>query len=195
MKSIAFIDFDGTLLRNDSFPLFLIYNKGILLFLFSALLFVPQIIIAQLLNTDKGKIKEKWLRFHFKGLEEEKLKIIGDEFAKYIISSGKLRTGLLTEIKRLKTTGTECIIVSASPDLWIGPISISLDLDYICTELEFSDGRFSGRFKTPNCKGIEKKTRILKKFDLANYSHIISYGNSSDDLEMMSLANEQYWIR
>ena len=195
MKSIAFFDFDGTISRSDSFPAFITYTKGYTNFIWASLRFIPLLILSKLLNGDQGEIKEKWLEYHYKGTNKERLNQWAENFNQYLHESGSLRNEMLQTIRNLQKENIECVIVSASPDIWIDSISRSLKMDYICTELEFKDGIFTGKFSRPNCKGIEKKNRIIEKYVLSDYSRIIVYGDSSGDNEMMELATEKHWIR
>lgn len=195
MKSIAFFDFDGTVSRSDTFPAYIIFTKGYLSFILASLLFVPRLIYSKIFNSDQGKIKERWLAYHFKGVKKKTLSEWADQFVKHLHESGGFRSDMVKTIKSLQKENIECVIVSASPDLWIASISRSLQMAYICTELEFKEDKFTGKFSKPNCKGPEKENRIKEKYNLSEYSRIIVYGDSSGDEEMMALATEKHWIK
>lgn len=194
MKSIAFFDFDGTITKSDSFPKFIIYAKGYIKFACAAAFFVPKVVLASLLKKDTGKIKEEWFSFHFKGMKEENLKSLGNSFSLELKKKNRFRYNILDTIKELRDSGSEVIIVSASLNIWIDPFSQSLQMNYICTELEFKDGYFTGRFSTPNCKGEQKRIRIENKYNISEYERVIVYGDSSGDTEMMALATEPHWV-
>jgi HAD superfamily hydrolase (TIGR01490 family) len=195
MKSIAFFDFDGTIIRRDSFPAFIIFSRGYIKFTLAAIWFIPCVIIARIFNQDQGKVKEKWFSFHFKGEDRAIMENQAADFIRFLQNSGTIRENIISTIKDFQKSGIPCVIVSASPDIWIKPFSNQYQMDYICTEVEINDEILSGRFRGKNCKGAEKKIRINKKYNLQDYDRIIAYGDSSGDNEMMSLATEVNWIR
>ena len=195
MKSIAFFDFDGTLIKKDSFLSFIIFSKGYLNFFLAGVWFTPQVIIAGIFGFDKGKVKERWFSYHFKGVNKEAVNKLGDSFSKHLQDSGAVRMELLSIVKDLQNKGIECIIVSASLDIWIKPFSKSYEMAYICTQAEYINNRLSGKFLGKNCNGEQIKIRINENYKLEEYDRIIVYGDSSGDKEMMSLANEKYWIK
>ena len=86
------------------------------------------------------------------------------------------------------------VIVSASTDIYLKDIADILDVDLICTEAEVVNDYFTGQFRTPDCSSEQKKIRILEKYDLSQYDYVYAYGNSREDLDMLSLADFGYMV-
>jgi phosphoserine phosphatase len=59
--------------------------------------------------------------------------------------------------------------------------------------LEFVEGKFSGRFATPNCNGQEKVNRIKEYLNPEDYNPIFAYGNSSGDKPMLDMADHGFY--
>ena len=68
----------------------------------------------------------------------------------------------------------------------------------LCTELETSDGVYTGRLVGPNCRAAHKETRIRQwcsesgvDLDAIHYA----YGDSRGDTEMMALASHPIFVK
>ena len=85
------------------------------------------------------------------------------------------------------------VLVSASLDLYLKPVCSYLNIDLICSEVEIKAGKLTGFYQTPDCSNTQKKIRILEKYNLDNYAEIYAYGNSKEDIEMLSLAQQRYF--
>lgn len=119
------------------------------------------------------------------------MKALGAGFYAKIIP-GLLRSDLLETLRLAVKNGEKVVIVSASLDLWLRPFCHVEGFELLCTELEFLDGKYTGRFSTPNCNGQEKAVRILADYDLQSYEKTIAYGNSEGDAAMFELADEVF---
>ena len=83
------------------------------------------------------------------------------------------------------------IVVSASVENWVKPFLPQAEV--LATKVETADGRLTGRFLTPNCYGSEKVRRIREVLTGARGQyHIIAYGDSRGDSEMLNYADEAY---
>ena len=69
-----------------------------------------------------------------------------------------------------------------------------MGVNLICTETEIKDGFFTGHYSTADCSSEQKRLRILENYDIHQYQNIYAYGNSVEDLEMLSLANHTYMV-
>ncbi len=141
----------------------------------------------------EGEIaKRKVLAFLFKGKSELELKQLGISFTEKIIPSILLPKAL-KEIRMHKKQGNKIIVISASLDIWLKPWADSMGIELICTQMEFDNQKFSGRFATANCVGIEKVNRINSYLKLNEFNSIYAYGNSSGDKQMLELADYKYY--
>ena len=66
-------------------------------------------------------------------------------------------------------------------------------LKLIATKLEVKNNNITGNFKTKNCYGEEKVTRIKKELDINKYNDIYAYGDSNGDKEMLNIATHPFY--
>lgn len=191
-KGLALFDFDGTITRKDSLLEFIKFSSGKLGFLLVMGLFSPLIFYYVFVKKDGEIAKMNVLSFLFKGKSMEELNQLGQEFSKKVIPSILLPRAV-EEIEILKEKGHRIIVVSASLDIWLKPWTEEMRLELICTKMEFEDGKFTGKFATPNCTGEEKAIRINAHLNLKEYSPIKAYGNSSGDNPMLALADHAFY--
>jgi len=85
------------------------------------------------------------------------------------------------------------VVVSASLDAYLIPWCRALTIDLICTELEISGGRLTGRYVQGDCYGPEKVRRIRECVTLAGYGTIYAYGDTEDDRPMLEMADRMYF--
>ena len=87
---------------------------------------------------------------------------------------------------------SQIYVVSASIDNWVQPFLP--DVKVAGTQVEVLNGRLTGRFTTPNCYGQEKVNRIQKLLTCPRTElHIIAFGDSRGDREMLNYADEAYY--
>ena len=192
---LLLVDLDGTLLRGNSLPVFLINVLGWWkLILGLPLLFLGWIGVVIRCGIQSGKLKESLLCHYFKGQHRATMEAFGEKCA-----LGKLIFMLnpLVEqtLKEAQMNGETVVLVTASLDIWVKPLARYMGMMVLCTEVEYdSQDLFTGRFATPNCKYGEKKRRILEKFDVEKYDRIVAFGNSKGDAAMFKLADEVWWV-
>ena len=84
--------------------------------------------------------------------------------------------------------------MSASIDLYLHSVCKLLEIDLICTETEIVAGKVTGNYTSADCSSEQKRLRILEKYDLNQYQSIYAYGNSVEDLAMLSLADYKFMV-
>jgi HAD superfamily phosphoserine phosphatase-like hydrolase len=104
-----------------------------------------------------------------------------------------IRPWALEKILWHKAQNDVVVVVSASLDVYLSHWCNQLELDLICTELESKEGILTGRYRNGDCAGKEKLTRVREKYDIQNFSIIYAYGDTKEDLQMMSIANKKYF--
>ena len=196
MKTLILCDFDGTLFKKDSFPLFIKFHHGILKLYFGYFIFSPLIILYYLNLFDGGKLKQKMFSYYFKNFTKTKLEQLGEQFCnKVLLKDELINKDLLKTLTELKNKGAEISIVSASLDIWIKPLSDHFNYTNICTEVNYINNIYQGDFLTKNCNNIEKKIRVMQRYDLSLYKEIIAYGDSNGDKYLMELATSKNWVK
>lgn len=194
-KTLVLFDFDGTLTKHDTFNQFVFFAKGKPKAITGYFLFSPHIFLYYTKLLSGTTLKQKMTAFYFSGEKEEFLRDAGKRFIAKLESDKEFKDDLFLKLSEFKKNGDEVCIVSASLDIWIRPFCEKHQLNYLCTELLFEKGIYTGNFKTPNCNNEEKAVRIKKAYDLSEYSKIIAFGNSSGDKSMFALANETHFIK
>jgi len=191
-KSIAFLDFDGTLTKRDSFTFFILYVLSWPALLFKGLLFLPIAFLFSLGIVSNSKAKEWAVGFFFKGWKTTDLEAAGEQFASDRIPK-LIRPGVLERIRWHQDQGHETVIVSASLRYWLRGFCRQYGLELICTELEESGDTITGKLNPRNCFGPEKVRKIRESYDLSAYDMIYAYGDTRGDREMLEMANQSFF--
>ena len=114
---------------------------------------------------------------------------------------GQSQAWALARLAWHQQAGHCCVIISASPDLYLRRVASQLGFDgLICTEMEVAGGRLTGRMRTANCYGEQKVLRLkawlTQRFGAESLSTITlhAYGDTAGDKPMLRLA-QHAWYR
>jgi HAD superfamily hydrolase (TIGR01490 family) len=191
--NIAFFDFDGTITTKDTFIQFIRFSVGSFKFYWGFLIHIPVIIAYKIGIVANWKAKELLFSYFFKGMAEEDLLNKGKEFSRLVVPK-LLRPEALKEIVFHKKSNTKIVVVTASFSLWVKPWCEQGGIELIATEHEVKNSKLTGKMKGKNCHGKEKPARIKAQYNLNEYEQIYAYGDSPDDLYMLSLADLK-WMK
>jgi len=191
-KQIAFFDFDGTITTDDSLIKFIRFVVGDFKFLFGMLILSPMLVFYKIKLIPNYKAKQYMLSYFFNGMKKEKFLDVSNQYSLYHIKT-ILREKAMQKIEWHKKNGHIIVVVSASISCWLKPWCDIENINLISTELEFKNNKVSGVLKTKNCYGIEKVNRIKEIYKLSDFDFIYAYGDSRGDIEMLKLANEQFY--
>jgi phosphatidylglycerophosphatase C len=186
-RPVVAFDFDGTLTTHDSFTAFLAWKAEPLPYLTGLARLLPRI-LAYGVNRDRGRLKAAAAARFLGGERLEDLEAEAETFA-IERAQAMFRPDAVKAWRNWRETGALMVIVTASPDTVVHPFARSLGADVLIgTKLEVdADGRVTGRFATPNCRGPEKVVRLRQRFG----EHVrlaAAYGDTSGDREMLQLA-------
>ncbi len=184
-RKLYLFDFDGTLTHQDSLFDFLKntqtnYGKGFFIN-------IPKFAGAKLGLGSNSKAKESFVSYLLKGKTQEEITEISLRYFEKNHQS-LLRDNALRFIQNLEQTDDK-YLVSASLDIWLQPFADFLGLKRISTEAEFKNGKFTGKFATPNCNYEEKAKRIQNEIHLTQYDEVLAFGDTSGDKFMYQLAD------
>jgi phosphatidylglycerophosphatase C len=184
---IVAFDFDGTLTVRDSFMAFLRWRAGPGRYARGLVKLAPSA-LAYLFHRDRGRIKQAAVREFLRGVPRQRLEAEAREFAEQV-SHKLLRPDAVEAWKRWRGEHARLVIVTASPDLVVAPFARELGADALLgTELAFdAEGRVTGDFATPNCRGWEKVVRLKAAFG-PDVEIKAAYGDTSGDHEMLAMA-------
>ena len=192
MKKIAFFDFDGTITTKDTMFELIRHQKGTARFFAGFLLNIPVFALLKLKLIPNQRAKEKLLGHFFKGTPVKSFQSGCDLFIRDGLQK-LIRAGATAEIKKLKDSGFEVVVVSASAENWIKKWADDTGVGLIATRLDAKDERLTGKIKGQNCNGEEKALRIALAYDLSQFDEIYCYGDSSGDKAMLALATKAFY--
>jgi len=186
---VAF-DFDGTLTVKDSFLAFLRWRAGPVGYAVGMARLAPEL-IGYLGHRDRERLKAAAVAVFLKGAPRQTLEADARRFAEHI-GLGLFRSDALATWRRWRSKGARCVIVTASPDIVVGPFARSLGaFTLIGTRLAVDDAdRITGAFVTPNCRGPEKVERLREMFG-PDVKLAAAYGDTAGDHEMLEMADEK----
>ena len=128
----------------------------------------------------------------FKGIAADFVQNLAQEYALQLTQN--LDQNLLQQLRLHQQQGDHIVLVSASIDLYLVPICEFLNIELICTATEIKNGLLTGHYSSEDCSCEQKKLRILQQYNLEDYQYIYAYGNSEEDLDMLSLADHPYMM-
>ena len=189
---LALFDFDGTITTDDSLIKFIRFVRGDAKTLLGMVFLSPILTAYKLKLIPNYKAKQLMLSYFFKGMVEQQFRKVAEEYSLKHIDS-IVRQKAMDRINWHKEQGHTVVIVSASVECWLKGWCKKNNVELLGTKLEFSNNKFTGKFSTKNCYGVEKVNRINNTYNLSNYKTIFAYGDSSGDKEMLAIADSKYY--
>jgi len=189
-RAVVAFDFDGTLTIRDSFIEFLRWRAGPGAWALGLVKMAPAL-AAYARDRDRGRIKAASVREFLGKVERERLEADAARFAETIWPRF-MRPDALKTWNDWGERGAHRVIVTASPETTVAPFAARLGAEALLgTPLAFdSEGRVTGAFAGPNCRG-EEKVRRLKAAYGDDLTLAAAYGDTSGDTEMLAIAEEK----
>lgn len=192
-RVVAAFDFDGTLIKGDSFVEFARFAVKPWRLAVAALRVSPSLVRWKLGRLSGSVAKERLFGALFRGCRLKWFDMRGREFAGWI--DGHTCEAALRQLKECKAKGETVCIVSASMANWIAPWAEKMGVDYvIATEPESENGRLTGHFLTKNCVGPEKVARLQALFPDRRDYMLEVWGDSAGDNELMAYADRAHKV-
>jgi phosphatidylglycerophosphatase C len=193
---VAAFDFDGTLTRGGSVWQFLVYLAGRSRVARAGLRDLPELLVAAIAGGKANDVaKQALFTAVLAGRESETVARQANEFG-LLHFRRRARPEILDRLRWHTEQGHRVVIVSASLELYLSGVAKELGVDgLICTQMQVgSDGKLTGRFEGPNCRGAEKARRLRVWIDDSvntadKDTFVWAYGNSAGDLDMLSGAD------
>lgn len=192
IKNLALFDFDGTLCTKDSFTGFIFYALSKRHIVKQGLKILPWIQAYYLNFYPAHAMRAKLFRSMFSNTPAIELQRLGEEYAQELVST--LSPEIFAQLQQHQLLGDQVVLVSASIDIYLAPLCKLLDIALICTETQIKNGIMTGYYSTPDCSNEQKKLRIHEQYSLQDYYQIYAYGNTSEDLDMLSLATHPFMV-
>lgn len=191
-KNLALFDFDGTLCKKDSFTGFIFFALSKRHIVKQAIKTLPWIQAYYLNIYPPHAMRVKLFKAMFTGINASEILSLAEEYAQQLMQ--QLDPKLYQQLLKHKQNQDDIVLVSASIDLYLQSVCKLLEIDLICTETEIVAGKVTGHYTSADCSSEQKRLRILEKYDLNQYQSIYAYGNSVEDLEMLSLADYKFMV-
>ncbi len=196
--TVAAFDFDGTLTDSGSVFPFLMSLRGPWPVLRATLRLSPSLLRAALQGgSTADKVKERMFTRLLGGLAVSEVDRVSAVFARRYLPR-HLREDVRRRLEWHRRQGHHIVIVSASPECYVGPAGSELGVDgVVATRLAVGGGGLlTGGYEGKNCRGAEKYARLvvyLRAQGLlsTNGTHPVlwAYGNSRGDLRLLNAAD------
>jgi len=187
---LAIFDVDKTFVRGDSFKWFCwfaIRANGICCRKLGR--FVLDTLMEPAGIFDAGRIKNLCLQLCLVTNDRSALTSLVRKFVDGVLLK-RVHSVALDRLRWHKQQKHRIMFLSASPDLYLNVLGARLGVDgVLCTKVLTQDGRFTGELFSANCKGDEKRRRLMEECpgsDIA-WDQSYGYGNSSDDVPFLGL--------
>jgi len=190
--NLALFDFDGTITNKDTFTAFLHFAVTKKKLFWGRVILSPLVLGHKAGIISTAKLREAASEFAFKGRNLSDLYLTGNQYSIDIIPK-HLRPNAMNRIQWHKDQGDQIVVVSASLEVYLNSWCKTHELDLICSKFETYNGLITGKYNPTDCSGEEKARRIRKKFDLNEFHTIYAYGDTSEDIAMLSLADIKYY--
>jgi phosphatidylglycerophosphatase C len=192
---VAAFDFDGTLSDGGSVWKFFVAICGRSTVLSASIADLAKVLKAAVVGGKASDAAKEALFIRlFKGRDADAVAKHSAEFGLEHFEA-RARPHVCERLRWHLAQGHLTVLVSASPELYIGPVAESLGATgFVGTRLEVDpEGKLTGRFDGPNCRGAEKQRRlaawIAANIDSLELPFVWAYGNSAGDLEMLRSAD------
>ncbi|MES2943216.1 MAG: HAD-IB family hydrolase [Pseudomonadota bacterium] len=198
---VAAFDFDGTLTRRDTLMPFLARGLGWPRFLWVLLRSSPWLLAYALRLLPNDVAKQKLFLRAFKGRALAEMQAWTDLWLAQDLP-GQLQAWTMERLAWHQKQGHCCVMVSASPDIYLLAVAEKLGFDgLICTEMAVDAGHLTGLMSTPNCYGEQKVVRLKSwladRFGAeaeAGDLTLHAYGDTAGDWPLLRMAG-QAWYR
>lgn len=193
---VAAFDFDGTLTRRDTLLPYLQRGLGWPGFLWALLLSSPWLAAFALRLMSNHRAKARLLKVALGGRTETEIAGWTAAFVQQQLPA-QWQPEMLARLRRHQQLGHCCVIVSASPGIYLHDVGRLLGVEAVlCTELGTRDGALTGALATPNCHGQEKVSRLqawLAQRGINKAVVLHAYGDSSGDVPLLNLADYAHY--
>lgn len=202
--SVAAFDFDGTLTKGDSLIPFLARGLGWPRLLRAQAGCAPWLLGYALRLVPNHVAKARLLDQTLRNRRLAELEEWTQQWMARDLPS-QWNPWALAQLQAHQRAGRCCVMVSASPDIYLAQVAKQLGFDaLICTEMEVrgrgADALLSGRMGTQNCHGEQKMVRLQAWLNQQLGTHAVAYrvhsayGDTRGDGPMLAMAN-QAWYR
>lgn len=189
---LALFDFDGTVTHKDTYTKFILSTTPLYRLVLGFCLLWPFLLMYKLGWLPPSALRPMISTCAFWRRDIQTTKRLAERFVTTYIPK-VIRKQALERIKWHQKRGDQVVIVSAGLDVYLSIWCQSLALTLICSELNKNRSRYTGHYLHGDCSKAAKARRVKQQFSLSAYRHIYAYGDSQEDLALLSLADTQFY--
>ncbi len=190
--NLALFDFDGTITTREMFRSFIEFAVPPRRRALGTALLAPMVLGYRLGLVSPKLMRQCAVRVALRGLREADAFALGEAFAREVIS-GVLRAQALERIRWHREQGDRIVVVSGALDVYLSHWCREHGLELLCSQLESSEGRLTGRYRGEQCVNGEKSRRVRAAYDLASYPVVYAYGDTKEDHDLLGIAHRRYF--
>ena len=188
---IAAFDFDGTIIKGDSFWVLVNITHSPMQLMVAAIRTIGPLLAYLLRLQSNSGAKQALFKTLYGDWDFNRLLQAAKQFQTEMLQ-GMVYDEVAAELARHKAEGNTVVIVSATFSFLLGEWCAQNGYGLLSTEAQVVDGKVTGRFVTPNCYGPEKVKRLKAWIGDRPYT-LYAYGDSNGDRELLALADFKYY--
>lgn len=192
-EKIVIFDFDGTITNRDTMLDMALKNFGLIKFIHGLLMVLPKILTYKLGLISNKSAKEAFLSQFYNNMKYEEFLRISTEYSLKEIDK-ILKSEAIKKINFYKSKGYKLIIISASIEEWLRPWAIKHGFEAVLSsKILVENQKIVGKLDGKNCYGKEKLNRFISHYGPPENYHLITFGDSKGDKEILEISNESYY--
>lgn len=194
-KPFVFFDFDGTLTQSDTLMPFLRHCSGSKSY-YGKLLKLSPVFLAYFARILPNYLaKERVLTEFLRQMTVQEAEHFATTFVQQVLPHRLLALGM-DKLREHQQQGHYCILVSASPELYLRHWAALHQFDGIIgTQLAVVSGHLTGQLWGQNCFGAEKVKRIEAEYGTDCWLNSFAYSDSASDLPMLRCAAQGFLLQ
>lgn len=190
-RLVAVFDLDGTLTCHDTYIPYIIgfsiRHPWRIFRLINLPWYLALYAIGKVNNSD---LKQQFLSSFLGGIGQEQINAWTNTFLDKLIRGGIREKALITLEKHRKNSD-HLVLLSASLDIYVKEFGRRLGFnETICTTVEWSNGKLTGRLLSKNCHGREKIFRLLSRYEKFETTYFIAYADDISDIPLLSMVDK-----
>ncbi|NTS76807.1 HAD family hydrolase [Catenovulum sp. SM1970] len=190
--NLALFDFDGTITNEDTFTQFIFFVTNKRRLILGLVLLSPVIILYKLGLLKAPTVRPIIANFVLFNRTTAEIEILAEQFVQSYLPQ-VMRQNALAKLQWHKDRGDTLYVVSATVDVYLRIWCRQNQLNLLCSKVEHSKGKYTGRYANFDCSGNNKVKAIESAIDLSRYNKIYAYGDTPEDIPMLKCADQAYY--